>query len=230
MKTLITFAIVASASALPTPVIIDVDHIIDESSRKPIEMPVGAKKMFCKNWVAQGSDNLEIVSNGNTRPLYTNTEYGFSSLWSKVAVENPQLTIGQVTISMEEFINMMSWGDEFIYEPVTWKFSNCVAYKDMMKLVKSQMTGSFETITFTPAEKQLVDAVDTTGCLDDSTCVKQLCFPVDPTNVYNYDKSQIILYNAKTRMCFRYTGSGNDSSSSGGNKNWYQIKDSGLWD
>lgn len=225
MKTIIILVIVAVASAIPTPVIVDLQHIMEDEKR-PIEIPKGAKKTFCKNWIAEGPDELEIISNGNSKPFYTNTEYGFSSIWSKLPVENPKLTISKTDISIREFINMMSW-NEFIYLPITWKFSNCIPYKDMMKLVKSEMISTFQTIDYTPSEKNLVDAVDTTGCLDDSTCVKRLCFPVDPTNVYNYDQSQVILYNIETRMCYRYTG-GNDSER-GGN-NWYQIIDAGVWE
>jgi hypothetical protein len=224
----------ALVSAKPT---IDLDEILTESHKTPIGLPENSERLFCKNWILTGPD-AKIISNGGDKPLYTNTEYGFSSLWSKKPVEKPIVSIGGIRdFTIDEFINMMSWNaidsegeitTSFIYLSYEWKFTNCYTYDYIMKRIKSKVVSELTSIKYNPIEKDLVDAVDTTGCLDDSTCVKRLCFPVDPANVYNYDESQIILYNSKIRMCYRYIGNfRNDSNNS---NEWYQITDAGIWD
>jgi len=249
MKFIVLITLFAFGAAKPTTtttttidfnniVTIDLDKILTESRNTPIGLPENGERLFCRNWILTGPDR-KIVSNGADKPLYTNTEYGFSSLWSKVPVKNPTVSIGDIHFTIDEFINMMSWNkvivynDEiatsFTYLPYELKFSNCDAYDNIVNRIKSRVSNKMTPIQYNPFEKKLVDAVDTTGCFDDSTCVKRLCFPVDPTNVYNYDESQVILYNTQTRMCYRYTGniSDRDSDSVTG---WYQITDDGGWD
>jgi hypothetical protein len=232
--TLSTFFALTSAKAIPTTTI-DLNEILTASHKTPIGLPENSERLFCKNWILTGPDT-KIISNGNDKPLYTNIEYGFSSLWSKKPVEKSIVSIDERNFTIDEFINMMSWNaidsdgeitTSFIYLAYEWKFSNCFSYDYVMNRIKSRVTGKLTLSKYKPSEKDLIDAVDTTGCLDDSTCVKRLCFPVDPTNVYNYDESQIILYNSKTRMCYRYMGSFSDSYN---DNQWYQITDAGIWD
>jgi hypothetical protein len=251
MKTFTTITIltttattVCGAAVPPTPsgipVIIDIDHIIDNTDTRPIDIPEGVDQQFCKNWVAGDiPDELYIQSNGNSRHLYSNTEFGFSSLWSTIPQMENILSVVDGTdndkvvyeLSMVEFINMMSYTDhEFIKLPVRWQFSNCMSYKKMMSVIKTKVTKALKPIEFTVNTQNLVNAVDTTGCLDDSTCVKRLCFPVDPTNIYNYDQSQMILYDADTRMCYKYTGKTFTTTVTESGNKWYKISDSGAWD
>ena len=236
MKLTVLSTLFALISAKPTTTI-DLNEILIESHKTPIELPESGEKLFCKNWILTGPD-AKIISNGSIRPLYTNTEYGFSSLWSQVPVENPTVSIFERDFTIDEFINMMSWNPiesdgeittSFTYLSFEWKFTNCIEYESVMNRVKSKIVNKLTPIKYTPLDKNLINAIDTTGCFDDSTCVKRLCFPVNPNNVYDYDKSQVILYNAKTRMCYRYTGKISDSNDSN-NSDWYQITDAGIWD
>lgn len=233
-----TVAIVVTAAPITTdaPVVIfDMDHIIDETDTTPIAVPDGVEPQFCRNWIAGDvPDDFYILSNGNFRHLYSNTEFGFSALWTTTPQKENTLTVMDgndkkvYELSMVEFINMMSYDDhDFIYLPIRWKFSNCVSYSEMMSTVRTSITKALKPVKFNVDAKNLVNAVDTTGCLDDSTCVKRLCFPVDPTNIYNYDESQVILYDADTRLCYKYTGKVGTGTVS---KKWYQISDSGAWD
>lgn len=227
----ITMMMITAVSAASVPVIINLDK--GPKDPIPIGLPLDQKRMFCKNWIAGDSgDSLTIHSNGNSHVMNVNMEYGFSSLWSFIPQKKPSLSVvagdgdSVYSLSMTEFINTMSYDDqEFIDPPIRWQFSNCVPYNTMMDTIKTKMTATFEQVSIKLGK--LENAVDTTGCLDNPTCVKRLCFPVDPTNIYNYDHSQIILYNADTRMCFKYSGGSSISNASG---DWYQIKDSGAWD
>lgn len=236
MKFIMLNVFFALVSAKATPTTIDFNDILTDSRKTPIGLPENGDRLFCRNWILNGPD-VKIISNGASRPLYTNTEYGFSSLWSKVPVEKPTVSIGDRDFTIDEFINMMSWNQvvdsdgeitsSFIHLSYEWKFSNCKLYDYTVNRIKSRVTDKLIVSKYTPQEKNLVDAVDTTGCFEDSTCVKRLCFPVNPTNVYDYDESQVILYNVKSRMCYRYTGS---VSNSVVNNEWYQITDAGIWD
>lgn len=236
-------AVVCGAAVPPpfsgVPVTVDIDKIIGEP--RPIEIPKGIdEQQFCKNWMAADvPDDLYIQSNGNSRHLYSNTEFGFSALWSTTTPQKENtLSVMDGSndkvvykLSMVEFINMMSYADhEFIHLPVRWQFSNCMSYKKMMSRIRTKVTKALKPVSFTVNTKNLENGVDTTGCLDDSTCVKRMCFPVDPTNIYNYDESQIILYDAETRMCYKYTGKVSTAVPESQNKKWYQISDSGAWD
>lgn len=235
MKLIILSSILALVSAKP---IIDLNEILADSRNTPIGLPEDGDRLFCRSWILTGPD-VEIFSNGNVRPLYTNTEYGFSSLWSQVPAKNPMVSLPpQWNFTIDEFINMMSWNPvnsdgeittSFIHLSFQWKFSNCASYEYIVNRIKSKMISKLSPNTYIPSQKHLVNPIDTTGCLDDLTCVKKLCFPVNPKNVYDYDKSQIILYNANTRICYKYTGSDTNNNTAVDNE-WYTITDAGTWD
>jgi hypothetical protein len=165
-----TLFVLTSAKATPTPTTIDFNEILTASQKTPIGLPENSKqRLFCRNWILTGPD-VKIISNGSVRPLYTNTEYGFSSLWSKKPTEKPIVSIGGGgrDFTMDEFINMMSWNavvdsdgeitSSFIHLSYKWEFSNCNTHDYIMNRIKSKVAGKLTPIKYNPSEKDLINA------------------------------------------------------------------------